>query len=105
MIGIVKPAIVLGEKFIRMFYEAMITAGVDQTSAMAMFSAVYAFGPRWSLLGGKRGAISYSTLSDDEQKKAFEQMNEWLADASITPNDIERRINSLRIRQKGVTGN
>jgi hypothetical protein len=31
----------------RMFYEAMLTSGVEQTRALVMYGAVYRHGPRW----------------------------------------------------------
>jgi hypothetical protein len=88
----------------RMFYVAMRAAGVDAISARIMYASVYAFGPRWSFLGGgvKRGVAVAQELDDAEQEKAFRSLEAWIKLENPTPKDIERRVNKLRIRQGGT---
>lgn len=55
----------------RMFYEAMLTSGVDSSDAKIMYAAVYHFGPRWS---SKRYADSYTNLSKNNKSLSMEQV-------------------------------
>ncbi len=64
----------------RVFYEAMLTSGVDAIQAKIMYLAVYHFGPRWSLEPDKTVTICnpdgtcYATLkSVDVDENDFDQ--------------------------------
>ena len=85
-----------------MFYNAMLASDVDKTSALTMYSAVYAFGPRWSLLGGgKTRAPMQPDLSEQDQREAFEDLQKWIKDTGPTRKQIERQINRIQLRELG----
>ena len=86
-----------------MFYEAMLAARVDVVTALTLYAAVYTFGPRWSIFRGpNRGASIKTKLSDADQEIAFHDLKAWIEKENPTPKDIEKRVNSLRIRELGT---
>lgn len=84
----------------RMFYNAMLAAGVDFVSAKTMYGAVYSFGPRWSM-GGKR-APKRSQLNDEQQKAAFYELKRWIEEKNPSTTEIERHVNRKQLRQLGL---
>lgn len=85
----------------QMFYDAMRAAGVGVSSANTMFAAVYAFGPRWSLIGTDR-SLSLPDLSPAEQAKAFRAIQGWIDKNDPTPEQIAQRIRSTGVRELGT---
>ena len=85
----------------KMFYDAMIAAGVDDKSARTMFAAVYAFGPRWSLTGETRN-VSMPDLSMDEQAEAFQALQGWIDQSNPNIDQIEKRVRESAVRQLGI---
>lgn len=86
----------------RMFYDAMITSGVDLVSARTMYAAVYSFGPRWTLLGITRAPTS-SVLSDEQQAEAFKALQQWIEREQPTRQEIEDHIKATGLRQLGAS--
>ncbi len=84
----------------RMFYDAMRAAGVNIASASAMYAAVYAFGPRWSLIGTDR-SISLPEISEREQVKSFRAIQAWIEESNPSPEAIAQRIRSTGVRELG----
>ena len=83
----------------RMFYEAMLTAGVESHRAKTMYAAVYAFGPRRSLDGGDR---SISNISATDQVLSSQQLEQWINDTNPSVEEIDLYVNKNRIRQVPV---
>ena len=83
----------------RMFYEAMLAAGVESLQARTMYAAVYAFGPRWSMGAGDR---SISNVSGIDQLRSNEQLEKWIKDTQPSVEEIDLYVNRNRIRQVPV---
>jgi len=81
----------------RMFFDAMLAAGVDQITAKTMYGAVYAFGPRWSLTGTNR-APKFSRVPDARQQQVAEDLQKWIQETSPTPDEIAARVRAMRVR-------
>lgn len=59
-----------------MFYQAMLTAHVDQVKAKIMYAAVYHFGPRWDLVSKANGIrISDKTAIVSSIQHSLNSMN------------------------------
>ncbi len=85
------------KKVHRMFYDAMLTSGVDTITAKVMYSAVYAFGPRWSLRSGSR-AVNRSDLPDHRQRELAAELEVWIKKTNPSPAEIDARIRAMRVR-------
>ena len=59
----------------RMFYEACVAGGTDETLAKVMFAAVYHFGPRWS--DQEKGAEELAALIPPERARMAEELAAW----------------------------
>jgi hypothetical protein len=59
----------------RMFYEACIAGGTDETLAKAMYAAVYHFGPRWS--DQDKGEEELAALVPPERARMAEELAVW----------------------------
>lgn len=81
----------------RMFFDAMVAAGVDEITAKAMYGAVYAFGPRWSLTGSNR-APQFSRVSDASQQQVTRDLEKWIRETNPTPDEIAARVRAMRLR-------
>lgn len=81
----------------RMFYDAMVTAGVDDITAKAMYGAVYAFGPRWNLTGANRAA-QFSRVPDATQQQITLDLEKWIQETNPTPDEIAARVRAMRVR-------
>jgi hypothetical protein len=82
----------------RMFYDAMLTGGVDPTNAKIMYGIVWGAGPRWE-------TIKFKNLENIEEKVIIPQVvsvspqferevQEWIRSTNPTLNEIERRVAS-----------
>ena len=69
-------------------------------SASAMYAAVYAFGPRWSLIGTDR-SISLPNISEAEQVKSFRAIQSWIDENNPSPEAIAERIRATGVRELG----
>lgn len=76
----------------RVFYDAMITAGVDQLSAKTMFAAVWLFGPRW-LPDGSRLRSAMQALPETKQQAHIKSMQEWIGQNEPSLEQIENALN------------
>jgi len=82
----------------RAFFDAMLAAGVDSTSAKTMYAAVYTFGPRWSLAGADR-SISLSPITQEDQATANVNLTNWIEEENPSLEEIDLYVNRERIRQ------
>ena len=82
----------------RMFYDAMRAAGVDKTTAKAMYAAVYFFGPRWKGTGKSRSIIIPNQLPDPQKEKIFKELKRWIEEERPTPREIRQRAQSLGLQ-------
>ena len=80
-----------------MFYEAIIADKVDTLTAKTMYAAVYAFGPRWSMIGGTR-AIERSERSEAEQQSLTVELQRWIKETNPSPEEIGARIREMKVR-------
>lgn len=85
----------------RMFFDAMIVAGVDRLSANTMYAAVYAFGPRWDNLGNTRGPVKVSELSEHKQEEAYQLIKKWIESENPSVEEISSAIDSSFTRHVG----
>lgn len=86
----------------RMFYDAMLAAGVDRKSAATMYAAVYTFGPRWSIFGPKRGIANNPNLDQEKQNNATIDLAQWIELNNPSLDEIDARVNSVRLREVGL---
>jgi hypothetical protein len=75
------------------FYEAMLTAGVDMRTAKVMWAAVYNFGPRWGAGVVKRALPA----TDEEQKQFMRDLDTWVARADPSQEEIAKAIDLGRV--------
>jgi hypothetical protein len=75
------------------FYEAMLTAGVDARTAKVMWAAVYNFGPRWGAGVVKRALPP----SIDDQKQFMRDLDAWVARADPSREEIAKAIDLGRV--------
>ena len=75
------------------FFEAMLTAGVDQRTAKVMWAAVYNFGPRWGAGVAKRALPP----SAEEQKQFMRDLDAWVARADPGREEIAKAIDLGRV--------
>jgi len=75
------------------FYEAMLTAGVDARTAKVMWAAVYNFGPRWGAGVAKRALPP----SAEEQKQFMRDLDAWVARADPSREEIAKAIDLGRV--------
>ena len=74
------------------FYTAMRAAGVDWSTAKAMYGAVYFFGPRWGIgvLPRAPGVDKYRT--EEQQQAFFNDLKAWIERENPGLDDINRRL-------------
>jgi hypothetical protein len=76
------------------FYNAMRASGVDEVTALAMYGAVYYFGPRWGIGAGTRGPGAENYRSNAEQEEFFRDLEAWIARERPTAAEIARRLDA-----------
>jgi hypothetical protein len=77
------------KKVHRMFYEASLAGGVNDTKAKIMYAAVYARGPRWPTPGRLGAKVSpLPDVSDSE----LEKLSSWIESDNPSIREIEQRL-------------
>lgn len=78
----------------KVFYDAMLSAGVSEATAKAMYGAVYYFGPRWGARGNAPGPGTRSFKSQSEQSGFFEKFDRWVKEKNPSLSEISQRLES-----------
>jgi hypothetical protein len=81
------------------FYDAMITEGVETSTATVMWSAVYALGPRWGIAVRVRGPAAERYATDDQQKQLMDRLEAWILRDNPSRDEIAKAIDDGRILQ------
>ena len=76
------------------FYNAMRASGVDEVTALAMYGAVYNFGPRWGIGTGRRGPGADRYRTNAEQEAFFRDLQAWIAREKPSTDEIARRLDA-----------
>jgi hypothetical protein len=79
------------------FYDAMLTAGVDGTTAKLLYGAVYAMGPRWGFGAQTRGPEAAKRSSEPQQLEFMNELKNWIKRDNPTPKQIEEATEAGRI--------
>jgi len=74
------------------FYNAMRASDVDDVTALAMYGAVYYFGPRWGIGAGTRGPGAENYHSDEEQEAFFRELRAWIDRERPDAAEVARRL-------------
>jgi len=74
------------------FYNAMRAAGVDETTAKAMYAAVYTFGPRWGIGARPRGPGADKYRTDEQQQAFFHDLQEWIQRENPSLTEIKAQL-------------
>jgi hypothetical protein len=74
------------------FYQAMRASGVGETTAKAMYGAVYNFGPRWGIGAARRGPGAEKYRTEAEQEAFFRDLEAWIAREKPTAEQIAKRL-------------
>lgn len=77
------------------FYNASRAAGVPETTAKAMYGAVYQFGPRW---GGRRKEPRSNNFSEEQQTQFLKDLEGWIDRDNPSPDEIARTIEARQTR-------
>lgn len=75
----------------RVFYEAMLVSGVPKIKALKMYTAVRAFGPRWTRVGGAETLpfeVSAPGLSEERLKEIYDRIES----EDLSPNEIDALV-------------
>lgn len=72
------------------FYEAMLTAGVAETSARVMWAAVYNFADRWGPGVVRRAAPA----TEEEERQFVGELEAWVARANPSREEIAKAIDA-----------
>lgn len=75
----------------RVFYDAMLTAGVDTPTAKTMFAAVWVFGPRW-LADGSLARSAAQNLPESQQQQQIRQIQQWIEENNPTVAQMEELL-------------
>ena len=74
------------------FYEAMRASGVGETTAKAMYGAVYNLGPRWGIGANRRGPGAEKYITDAEQTAFYRQLEAWIARENPSADEIAEQL-------------
>lgn len=85
----------------KVFYNAMLTAGVTERSAKVMYGAVYYFGPRWGIGAQSRGPGTERGLTLDDQARFVKNLDAWVDLQQPTIQQIEDRLEGGAEFEKG----
>jgi len=81
----------------QVFYDAMRTAGVAETTAKVMFGAVYNFGPRWGIGVQKRGPGAEQYPTEENQNEFMRELESWVRRDNPRPDEIAKALDNGRI--------
>jgi len=81
----------------RVFYDAMITAGVDETTAKVLYGAVYYMGPRWGFGAQTRGPGAAKLQTEQEQLDFMKRLRAWIDRANPSPTEIATAMETGRV--------
>lgn len=73
----------------KVFYDAMKTAGVDETTAKLLYGAVYYMGPRWGFGAQLRGPGAVALKSNDQQLDFMRRLEDWIERENPSPREME----------------
>ncbi len=79
----------------RVFYDALLSAGVDSLSAKTMYAAVYRFGPKWLPGGGRLRSVGRN-IPDAEKERRMKELRKWIAEKNPSLEAIEKRMAEIR---------
>jgi hypothetical protein len=76
------------------FYDALLTAGVDDVTAKAMWAAVYHFGPRWGYgyRSGSRGPGASAGMTEEQERSFLKELQAWIAREKPSLDEIAGRL-------------
>ncbi len=84
----------------RVFYDAMITSGVDPDKARIMYAAVLRFGPRWKLTAPSHDMLlcticgKYSKWQHNIDQKELQEIKRLISNKDLTAFQIEKLVSS-----------
>jgi Protein of unknown function (DUF1353) len=81
----------------KVFYDAMITAGVDEMTAKVLYGAVYYMGPRWGFGAQTRGPGAAKLPSEQQQLEFMDRLQTWIKRENPTPTEIAAAMEAGRI--------
>lgn len=73
------------------FFDAMLSAGVDLKTAKVMWAGVYYMGPRWEVGSTQRGLES-NEPSIADQKAVLGRLEKWIAEKNPSQDEIRSAI-------------
>jgi hypothetical protein len=76
------------------FYNAMRAAGVGETTAKALYGAVYHFGPRWGIGTASRGPGAAVYKTPKQQNEFFDDLNVWIERENPSLDQITQRLSA-----------
>lgn len=81
----------------KVFYDAMRTAGVEESTAKLLYGAVYYMGPRWGFGAQTRGPGATKLSGTKEELEFMSKLQGWIERENPTPKDIEAAMESGRV--------
>ena len=78
----------------RVFYDAMRAAGVSETDAKVMYSAVYYFGPRWGIGAGNRGPGAARASTPERERTEFERIKLYVEQNNPPLGALEQQLDN-----------
>lgn len=81
----------------RVFYDAMLTGGVDDQTAKVMYGAVYSFGPRWGHGADRRGPTANNYPTPEKQAEFMREYEAWVSRSSPSLEVIQQALDAGRI--------
>jgi Protein of unknown function (DUF1353) len=81
----------------QVFYDAMRTAGVVETTAKVMYGAVYNFGPRWGIGAQSRGPGAEQLPTIENQTQFMGELEAWVRRNNPTPDEIAKALDKGHI--------
>lgn len=82
------------------FFDGLLTSGVDQRTATVMWAAVYGFGPRWGIGVANRGPAFRQFPSEDQQRKFMSEMEKWIAESKPSREEVARAMEDGRVPKR-----
>jgi hypothetical protein len=71
------------------FYDAMLTSGVDDTTAKAMWAAVYYMGPRWGFGEESRGPGAVDLPDEQKQIEFMKRLEVWITENNPSREELQ----------------
>ena len=95
------------QKVHRVFYDAMLTSGVDKKKAVTMYLAVYWFGPRWNVSvvlmdprDGSENKFLVRNFQSEFSDEKFEQLQQDVEEMFAVRGDITEEELNTKLRQE-----